>query len=124
MKDPTIRQLVTFLTGMDGMAMDIWRITIILLITLFFLITEKILVDLTAISIMVLLVVFGLLTPSEAVFGFANPALITVAAMFVISRGLMRTGGVEFLGRPVIKVAKRNLSAALALIFFSMAIDL
>jgi di/tricarboxylate transporter len=85
------------------------------------LITEKISVDLTAVGIMVVLVISGLLTPREAVSGFANPAVITVGAMFVVSRGLMRTGGVEFLGRQIIKIAKKNVTAALALILVSVA---
>ena len=57
--------------------MDIWIISAILLLTLYLLITEKISVDLTAIGIMVLLVVSRILTPKEAIGGFANPAVIT-----------------------------------------------
>ena len=75
--------------------MDIWLLSLILLGTLYLLITEKISIDLTAIGVMVLLVVFKFLTPKEAVSGFANPAVITVAAMFVVSKGMMRTGGIE-----------------------------
>jgi di/tricarboxylate transporter len=100
--------------------MEIWIISLILVVVLYLLVTEKISVDLTAIGIMVVLVVSGLLTPGEAVSGLANPALVTVAAMFVVSRGLMRTGGVEFLGRQVTKVARKNLTAALTLILVSV----
>lgn len=102
--------------------MDIWIVSIILMLTLYLLISERISIDLTAIGVVVLLVVFGLLTPQEAVSGFANPALITVAAMFVVSKGMLRTGGIEFLSRQIIKVARKNLVAALALILFSVAI--
>lgn len=102
--------------------MDVWIISLILLATLYLLITEKISIDLTAIGIMVLLVVTRLLTPKEAVSGFANPAVITVAAMFIVSKGMMRTGGIEFLGRKVTQVAKSNLNAALALILCTVAI--
>ncbi len=102
--------------------MDVWIISFILLATLYLLITEKISVDLTAIGIMVLLVVTRLLTPKEAVSGFANPAVITVAAMFIVSKGMMRTGGIEFLGRKVTQIAKSNLNAALALILCTVAI--
>jgi len=102
--------------------MDFWLISSILAGTLYLLITEKISVDLTAVGIIVLLVVTGLLTPREAVSGFANPAVITVGAMFVVSKGLMRTGGVEFIGRQVIKVAKKNVTAALALILATVAV--
>ncbi|MGL1931327.1 MAG: SLC13 family permease [Desulfotalea sp.] len=102
--------------------MNLWIVSIILLVTLYLLVSEKISIDLTAIGIMVLLVVFQILTPREAVSGFGNPALITVAAMFIVSKGMIRTGGIEFLGRSVIKVAKANLTAALVLILFSVAI--
>jgi di/tricarboxylate transporter len=101
--------------------MDIWLLSGILFFALYFLITEKISVDLTAIGIMVLLVVSRILNPKEAVLGFANPAVITVAAMFVVSKGMMRTGGVEFLGRSIIKIAKGNTKVALAVILLSVA---
>lgn len=102
--------------------MEIWIVSTILLITLYLLITEKISVDLTAIGIMVLLVVSGILTPRETISGFANPALITVGAMFVVSKGMMRTGGVEFLGRKIISVARGNYKLALIIILISVAI--
>ncbi|MFT5700447.1 MAG: di/tricarboxylate transporter [Desulforhopalus sp.] len=102
--------------------MDIWIVSTILLITLYLLITEKISVDLTAIGIMVLLVVSGILTAKETISGFANPALITVGAMFVVSKGMMRTGGVEFLGRKIIQMARGNHKLALIIILISVAI--
>lgn len=102
--------------------MDIWIVSSILLITLYLLITEKISVDLTAVGIMVLLVVSGILTPKETISGFANPALITVGAMFVVSKGMMRTGGVEFLGRKIIQMARGNYKLALIIILISVAI--
>jgi len=102
--------------------MDIWLISAILLVTIYLLITEKISVDLTAVGIMVVLIISGLLTPREAVSGLANPAVITVGAMFVVSRGLMRTGGVEFIGRQVTRIAKKNVTAALGLILISVAV--
>ncbi len=101
--------------------MDIWIISAILLLTLYLLITEKISLDLTAICIIVLLVVTRILTPKEAVMGFSNPAVITVGAMFVVSKGLMRTGGVEFIGRRVVRLARSNLTMALAVILLTVA---
>lgn len=102
--------------------MDIWIVSAILLLTLYLLVTEKISVDLTAIGIMVLLVVSGLLTPRETISGFANPALITVGAMFIVSKGMMRTGGVEFLGRKIIQLANGNYKLALIIILISVAV--
>lgn len=82
--------------------MSIRIVSAILLTTLILLISEKIQVDLTAIGIMVVLMVTVILTPAEAVPGFANPAVITVGAMFLIGRRMIRTGVVGFLvGRVV-----------------------
>lgn len=39
-----------------------------------------------------LLAVTGVLTPAETLAGFANPALATIAALFVLSAGLRETG--------------------------------
>jgi di/tricarboxylate transporter len=102
--------------------MDIWITSAVLLLTLYFLITEKISVDLTAIGIMVILVVSGILTPRETIAGFANPAVITVGAMFVVSKGMMRTGGVAFLGRKIIQMAGGNYKLALIIILLTVAV--
>ncbi len=47
----------------------------------------------------------GVLTAAEALAGFSNPGLITVAAMFVVAAGLHASGGIDllvnrWLGRP------------------------
>jgi len=81
--------------------MEIWIITTILIIALYLLISEKIPIDLTAIGIMVVLMITGILSPIQAVAGFANPAVITVGAMFLISQAMIRTGTVGFIGQKV-----------------------
>jgi len=53
----------------------------------------------TAALVIGALAVTGLLTVEEAFSGFSNPATITVAAMFVLSAALIRTGALEFLVR-------------------------
>lgn len=103
--------------------MTVWIISAILLVTLVLLITERIPVDLTAIGIMVVLVLFGILTPKESVMGLAHPAVVTVAAMFVISKGMMRTGAVEFIGRHVIGFSKGNRYLALIIILLTVGIS-
>lgn len=46
---------------------------------------------------LVLLSISGVLDAGEALQGFANPGLITVAAMFVVAAGLNASGGIEIL---------------------------
>ncbi len=102
--------------------MDIYITSCILLATLYLLITEKISVALTAIGIMVLLTVSKVLSPAEAVAGFANPAVVTVAAMFVVSRGIVRTGGVEFISRQILSLARGNVNIAMAIILTTVGV--
>jgi di/tricarboxylate transporter len=81
--------------------MTIWLVTLILVVAMLLLITEKVPVDLTSIGIIVVLAISGILTPAEAIAGFASPAVITVAAMFLISKGMIRTGAVRFISQKV-----------------------
>ncbi|NOT02753.1 MAG: SLC13 family permease [Phycisphaerales bacterium] len=61
--------------------------------------------DLIMLAGVTLLLVCGVLKPSEAFAGFANDGVITVAVLFVVAAGLRETGGVaiitqRLLGRP------------------------
>jgi di/tricarboxylate transporter len=106
---------------MAGLNPQIVLVTLILGATLILLISEKISVDKTAIGIMVVLALAKILTPREAVSGFANPAVITVAAMFLLSRGLIRTGAVGFVTGWVMRFSKGNQTYATLLIFVTVA---
>jgi di/tricarboxylate transporter len=64
-----------------------------------FFVTEKLRVDLTALCVLGVLLILQLIKPEQALYGFANTATATVAAMFVLSAGLVRTGLVEWLAR-------------------------
>ena len=85
--------------------MAIILVTAILVVALVLLITELVPVDVTGLGLIVILAVTGLLEPDQAVLGFANPAVVTVAAMFVLSAGMIRTGALNFVGRAVTDAA-------------------
>lgn len=104
------------------MNMPVVVVSFILVLTLVLLVSEKISVDKTAIGIMVLLAVTGILTPAQAVAGFSNPAVITVGAMFLLSRGLIRTGAVDFLTELVLKFSKGKRRSAFILILVAVAV--
>ena len=105
-----------------GLIVDIWIVSIILLITLFLLITEKIPIDLTSIGLIVVLILTRLLAPKEAVSGLANPAVITVGCMFLISEGMIRTGVIAYIGQKVIQLSKGNAKIALVIILLTVAV--
>ena len=83
---------------------------------MFLLITEKLPVDLTSIGIMVALMLAGILTPKEAIAGFASPAVITVGSMFLISKGMIRTGAVGFISQKVLQYSRGRPRLAVVLI--------
>lgn len=103
--------------------MELFIISVILLVTLCLLVSERIPTALTAIGIIISLVIFRILTPKEAVLGFAHPAVITVGAMFVMSKGMVRTGAVEFIGRHVIRLSRGNATLALLIVLLTVAVS-
>ncbi len=44
----------------------------------------------------------GIITPGEALSGFGNPGLVTVAALFVVSAAMRETGALDTIGRTVL----------------------
>ncbi len=58
--------------------------------------------DMVAAGSLLACVVAGLVSPSEAFLGFGHPAVITVACVLVLSRGLQTSGAVDALTRLVL----------------------
>jgi di/tricarboxylate transporter len=67
----------------------------VLLGTIALFVSEKLSVDVVALLALAALLVLGLVSPEEALSGFASEATITVAAMFVLSTALSRTGALR-----------------------------
>lgn len=57
-------------------------------------------------AVLTVLSLFGILSPSEALSGFANSGLITVAAMFVVAAGLHSSGAIDLLVNRVLGTPK------------------
>jgi len=106
----------------EQIIMDIWIVSAILVATLVLLVSGKLAIDITALGIMVALMITGILTPQEAVAGFANPAVITVGAMFLISRALIRTGSVEFIAQRVVRWSGQRLTSVMLVILIIVAL--
>jgi di/tricarboxylate transporter len=71
---------------------DVWIVFAIISFAIVLFFTEKFSIDTVAIGVMVLFMLFGILDLEEGLAGFSNSATITVAAMFVISQAIFRTG--------------------------------
>jgi di/tricarboxylate transporter len=87
------------------MDINAWITLGVVVLTLALLITEKLAAELVLVLAMLLLLVLGVLDPKQALGGFSNEGMITVAAMYVIAAGLRDTGAIDLaihrlLGRP------------------------
>ena len=102
--------------------MGIWIVTVLLVVAVYLLITEKVPIDLTAIGIMVVLALTRTLTPAESVSGLANPAVITVGAMFLISQAMIRTGAVAYIGHKVVDLTRGRAQPAMLIILLIVAL--
>ena len=67
--------------------------------------TEKLRVDLIALLVLVFVSVTGLVSPEEVFLGFANPAVITIWAVYIVSGGLFKTGVADMIGSLILRVS-------------------
>jgi len=87
------------------MTPDMLVLSLIILGGIVLFVTEAFPVDKVSILILASLVLFRLISPSEALSGFGNPATITVACMLALSFGIERTGALNFLANRIIDLS-------------------
>jgi len=63
--------------------------------------------DLVAVAALLLVFIAGLVPAEQVFLGFGHPAVITVAAVLVLSRGLLNAGVVDSLSRSLAQVGSR-----------------
>ncbi len=83
----------------------------ILAVVLF--VSDRLRSDMVAMIILGALLLTGIITPEEGFSGFGHPATIAVAAMFVLSAGLERTGAVAGVGEILGGLGRRSPKGAL-----------
>lgn len=79
-------------------------------VAIFLFIVEWIRVDMVAILMTVALPILGLVSPSEAFIGFSSNAVISIIAVIIIGAGLDKTGLINRLVVPILKIAGSNAS--------------
>jgi di/tricarboxylate transporter len=90
-------------------------LVVLLAVVLVLLVWERWRYDLVAFTALMAAVVLGLVPTNEAFAGFGHPAVVVVALVLVVSRGLANSGAVELLARFL--VAKgRSLAAHVGLL--------
>jgi di/tricarboxylate transporter len=92
------------------------QITIFSLLGLIFvlLIWGKVRYDLVAFGALVIAVILGVVPSQTAFEGFGHPAVIVIALVLIVSRGLVNSGAVELIARFVVNPA-RSISSHIAI---------
>jgi di/tricarboxylate transporter len=80
-------------------------ITLLLFVLLFFFVWGRWRYDAVALVFLSLFVLFGFIEPNNAFSGFAHPAVVTVALVLLISKGLEKSGFILIIENKIQKIA-------------------
>jgi len=91
-------------------------------IAIFLFVVEWVRVDVVAILMMVSLPLLHLVTPKEAFIGLSSNAVVSIIAVIIIGAGLDRTGLINNLVAPILKIAGKSTSRIIIAISLAIAI--
>jgi di/tricarboxylate transporter len=89
-------------------SMEIALTLSILLVAIVLFATEWLRMDMVSMLILLTLALTGLVSIEDAFAGFSNPAVITVAAVFILSAGISSTGAISKVGEHLIEWTGHN----------------
>lgn len=81
---------------------------IILIITVAMFIWGRVRADIVALTALAALLVFGILTPTEALAGFSSPIVIMMIGLFVVGGAIMQTGLAKLTGNKLMALSHGN----------------
>jgi di/tricarboxylate transporter len=84
---------------------EIFLVFVILAITVLLFLSDRLRLDLVALMSLLALSLTGILTPAESLAGFADPVVIMIAGLFVVTGAMFRTGLADRFGRLLGRIA-------------------
>lgn len=105
-----------------GLTSDVTIVFAILAVTVVLFASDRMRLDLVALLALLALLLTGILTPAEALAGFADPLVVMIAALFVVAAALFRTGLAERFGRLLGKLAGTGRARATAVIMLGTSL--
>jgi len=84
--------------------------------------TERLRVDVVALGVVIALMLSGLLPAQDAVAGFANPVVLTIAALFIVGGGVVQTGLAGWIGRRILSIAGRSEARLVVVVMAAVAL--
>ncbi len=106
---------------MEQLTTEMIMVMAMICVAVFLFIVEWIRVDVVAILVMVALPLLKLVSPQEAFVGFSSNAVISIIAVIIIGAGLDKTGTINRLVTPVLKIAGNSTSRIMIAISITVA---
>ncbi len=104
------------------MTLEIAIVLGIIALMLFLFIKEYFPLDVTALTILTIFLLTGYLSLEEAISGFSNEAVLTIAALFILSHALQRSGILEYGIVRLNQLTERSKLLGLTVFLISIAI--
>ena len=100
-----------------------WFTLSLCLVLFVFLAVSTLSPDIILIAGVVVLLLFGLLTPADALGGLANEGMVTVAVLYIVGAGVRETGGVDWIAKSVFGRPKTELGAITRVVLPNLALS-
>jgi len=104
------------------MTLEIAIVLLIIGLAFVLFVTEALPIDVTALGVLGVLLLIGFISPVDSIKGFSNPAVITIAALFILSHSLQKTGVLEYLVLRMMKIGSKSKILGLIVYLFAIAI--
>ncbi|MCH7731821.1 MAG: SLC13 family permease [Candidatus Marinimicrobia bacterium] len=104
------------------MSLEIFLFLLILGAAFLLFVFEVFPIDVTALTLLTVLFLVGYLDVGEAISGFSNKAVLTVAAMLVLSRALVKTGFLEVFADQLSSLAGKNIWLGLSIFLLAASL--
>lgn len=101
---------------------DIYLVLGILGVAIVLFVTEWVRYDGVALVVLLALAITGVIPMPRAIEGFANPAVVTIAAVLVLSGGLYKTGVANLVGQQVMRLAGESAFRVTALLMLTVGL--
>ncbi len=106
---------------MENLTLEMIMVMVMIGLAIFLFIVEWVRVDVVAIIMMVTLPLLHLVSPQEAFIGLSSNAVVSIIAVIIIGAGLDRTGMINKLVTPVLRIAGNSASRIVIAISVTVA---
>lgn len=104
------------------MTLSIGIVLGIIFVSFILFVTEKFTVDKTSFFILVSLLIFGIVTPEEAVSGFSDNAVLTILCLMIIAVGLEKNGVIALMAEKIFPITKYPLWIFLPILMITVGV--